>query len=53
MSRNKKNADEDYQPICGNCICCICTNLGYECSLTDNPVEYTQPGCIDHIPDEN
>ena len=29
------------------------TYLGGECRLTDNPVEYTQPACIDHIDDDS
>lgn len=29
-----------------------CTHLGCECSLTDNPVEYEQDGCIDHIAED-
>ena len=48
----RKETDET-QKICGNCFCCICTNEGCECSLTDNPVDYNQPGCIDHIPESD
>lgn len=29
------------------------TYLGGECRLTDNPVEYNQPVCIDHVADED
>lgn len=35
--------------ICGNCQLCIHTYTGGECSITDNAVEYSQEGCIDHI----
>ncbi|MCI1778800.1 MAG: hypothetical protein LKI53_02455 [Bacteroidales bacterium] len=41
---------EQPQPICGNCISCYQTYQGSFCNLTDNAVDYYQPGCIDHIP---
>lgn len=37
---------------CGNCLLCIHTNLGSECSLTDNAVDDAQDGCIDYIPED-
>ena len=37
---------------CGNCLLCIATNMGCECSLTDNNVEPDSPACIDYINDE-
>lgn len=36
---------------CGNCLLCVHTNLGSECSLTDNAVDVSQDGCIDYIPE--
>lgn len=39
--------------ICGGCLLYMETYLGGECRLTDNPVEYTQPACIDHIADDS
>ena len=48
---SRKVDTEQTKPICGNCICCICTYQGCECSLTDNRIDYDQPGCIDFIPE--
>lgn len=31
---------DDKKKICGNCLLCLHTYLGCECSLTDNPVDY-------------
>ena len=39
-------------PKCGNCLLCIHTHLGGECRLSDNPVDYNQDGCIDHISED-
>lgn len=40
---------DEVQKKCGNCLLCLHTDLGCECSLTDNQVDYEQDGCIDHI----
>lgn len=45
-------AADEPQKKCGNCALCIHTHLGGECQLTDNPVEYEQDGCIDHIAED-
>lgn len=45
-------AVDEPQKKCGNCALCIHTHLGGECQLTDNPVEYEQDGCIDHIAED-
>lgn len=37
---------------CGNCLLCIHTYMGSECSLTDNAVDDAQDGCIDYIPED-
>lgn len=37
---------------CGNCVLCLHTYLGCECSLTDNAVDFEQDGCIDYIAEE-
>lgn len=38
---------------CGNCLLCVHTYVGGECSLTDNFVDYAQDGCIDYIPEDD
>ena len=43
---------DNEQKKCGNCAPCVHTYLGCECGLTDNPVEYEQDGCIDHIAED-
>lgn len=42
----------DDNKTCGDCVLCLHTYLGGECSITDNSVEYTQPACIDFINDD-
>lgn len=42
---------DEEKKCCGNCLLCVHTYLGGECGLTDNPVDYEQEGCIDHIPE--
>ena len=37
---------------CGNCLLCIHTYMGSECSLTDNAVDDAQDGYIDYIPED-
>ena len=37
---------------CGNCLLCIHTYMGSECSLTDNAVDDAQDGCIDYTPED-
>ena len=44
---------EEVNKICENCLLCLHTYLGCECSITYNPVEYGQEACIDYIPDED
>ena len=44
---------DDKKKICGNCLLCLHTYLGCECSLIDNPVDYKQEACIDYISDED
>ncbi len=43
---------EEPQKKCGNCLLCLHTDLGDECQLTDNPVDYGQDGCIDYIAED-
>lgn len=38
---------------CGNCLLCVHTYVGGECSLTDNSVDYAQDGCLDYIPEDD
>lgn len=45
-------AKTEKEKKCGNCALCIHTYLGCECGLTDNPVDYEQDGCIDHIAED-
>ena len=45
-------AEKEKEKKCGNCALCIHTYLGCECGLTDNPVDYEQDGCIDHIAED-
>lgn len=45
--------DEEKTNKCGDCLLCIRTYLGCECSLTDNAVEYGQDACIDFITEED
>ena len=43
---------DDKKEKCGNCLLCVHTYLGCECSLSDNPVEYEQDSCIDYIAED-
>lgn len=44
---------DDYNnKTCGSCLLCIDTNIGCECSITDNDVEPGQKACIDYLPAE-
>lgn len=40
----------DEKATCANCVMCIRTYLGCECSLTDLPVEDTDEACNDFYP---
>lgn len=52
LKYNKKNMEEKENKTCANCLLCIYTHLGGECSLTNNLVDYEQESCIDYLPEE-
>ena len=52
-SRKSESGMDDYNnKTCGSCLLCIATNMGCECSITDNDVEQGQKACIDYLPAE-